>query len=298
MKVRIGIDLGGTKLRIGAVRNDGILEEVKAIFTPSAPEEGVHHIIEGLRSFEKYEFKSIGCGAPGPLDSWKGILLDPPNLKGWHGFSFVKEIEQYTNLPVTLENDANAAAVAEYYLGVGKGASSIVYVTVSTGIGAGIVMEDHLISGFQGFAGEAGNMIIKSDTEQQGTLNNGSWEAAASGTAISSYVKNHFGKDMLPDHLFNEYKKGSAAAKKIVDQIIEDLAKGFANIYHLFNPELIVAGGGVINNNNWLISCLNEKIKGLLYPSMRESFKLVSASLGEKTGIVGAAMVSNIKRLG
>ncbi|WP_226670506.1 ROK family protein [Metabacillus litoralis] len=294
----IGIDLGGTNLRIGLFNEQGeIIEEQNC---STEVEKGPHYTInimaEAITSLkEKYEVKAIGIGAPGPLNPHEGVIIEPPNLTGWVNIPLVKLLEEKVALPVKLENDANAAALAEATLGAGKGASSVFFITVSTGIGGGFVLNGQLVSGAQGNCGEIGNMIVNPshDAYQGPGLNKGALEGVASGTAIGRIGQERLNITNGAQGVFQLAEQGNETAQLILDEAINYLAIGLANIVHTVNPEIIVIGGGVMKSQSLILQPLIEKTKKYLYPSLKASLNIKPALLDQKAGLIGAGLLPN-----
>lgn len=292
----IGIDLGGTNLRIGLFNEQGeIVEEYsRATEAEKGPEFAVNNMQEVInRLKQQYEIKAVGIGSPGPLDPYEGVIIEPPNLTGWVNVPLVKMLEEKTGIPVKLENDANAAALAEATLGAGKGAKSVFYVTVSTGVGGGYVNNGELISGAQGNCGEIGNMIVNPspDAYQGPGLNKGALEGLASGTAIGRIGKERLGITNGAQGVFELASQGDKAAQDILDEAINYLAIGLANIVHTVNPEVIVIGGGVMKSKDLILQPLIEKTRNYLYPSLRDSLIIKPALLDQKAGLIGAGLL-------
>ncbi|MGN7938770.1 ROK family protein [Virgibacillus sp. 6R] len=292
----IGIDLGGTNLRIALFNEQGeIVEEYsRATEAEKGPEFTVNNMQEVInRLKQQYEIKAVGIGSPGPLDPYEGVIIEPPNLTGWVNVPLVKMLEEKTGIPVKLENDANAAALAEATLGAGKGAKSVFYVTVSTGVGGGYVNNGELISGAQGNCGEIGNMIVNPspDAYQGPGLNKGALEGLASGTAIGRIGKERLGITNGAQGVFELASQGDKAAQDILDEAINYLAIGLANIVHTVNPEVIVIGGGVMKSKDLILQPLIEKTRNFLYPSLRDSLIIKPALLDQKAGLIGAGLL-------
>ncbi|WP_243459374.1 ROK family protein [Metabacillus bambusae] len=294
----IGIDLGGTNLRIGLFNEQGeiIEEHSRPTEAEKGPEYAVNNMAEVIDKLKaQYEIKAVGIGSPGPLNAYEGVIIEPPNLPGWVNIPLVKMLEEKIGLPVKLENDANAAALAEATLGAGKGASSVFFVTVSTGVGGGYVNNGQLVSGAQGNCGEIGNMIVNPDPNayQGPGLNKGALEGLASGTAIGRIGQERLGITTGAQGVFQLAEQGDKAAQEILDEAINYLAIGLANIVHTVNPEVIVIGGGVMKSKDLILKPLIEKTKQYLYPSLRESFILKPALLDQKAGLIGAGLLPN-----
>jgi glucokinase len=292
----IGIDLGGTNLRIGVFNEQGeiINEQSQPTEAANGPEYVINQMAEIINELKStYEIKAVGIGSPGPLNPHDGIIIEPPNLPGWVNVPIVNILEEKTNLPIKLENDANAAALAEATLGAGKGASSVFFITVSTGIGGGYVLNGELVSGAQGNCGEIGNMIVNPspDAYQGPGLNKGALEGLASGTAIGRIGQERLNITNGAQGVFQLAEQGNKEAQAILNEAINYLAIGLANIVHTVNPEIIVIGGGVMKSKNLLLEPLLEKTKGYLYPSLKDVLVLKSALLDQKAGLIGAGLL-------
>ncbi|WP_083584241.1 ROK family protein [Bacillus weihaiensis] len=297
----IGIDLGGTNLRIGFFNEQGELLEEQS--RPTESEKGPNHTISIMANEinklkEKHSssnsiIQSVGIGAPGPLNPQKGIIIEPPNLPGWVNIPLVSLLEEKTNLPVKLENDANAAALAEATLGAGKGARSVYFLTISTGIGGGYVLNGELVSGAQGSCGEIGNMIVdpSPDAYQGPGLNKGALEGLASGTAIGRIGKERFGVETGAQGVVEQAASGNKEAQQILTEAVNYLAIGLANIIHTVNPEIIVLGGGVMKSKDYILQPLIEKTKQYVYPSLRDQLVIKPAHLDQKAGLIGAGLL-------
>lgn len=290
----IGIDLGGTNIRVAAVDEHGTIleEQQQRTNVERGPSAIIDSILDMTTSLASYPHAhAIGIGAPGPLNAKNGIILDPPNLPGWEHVPLKAIMEQRTNLPVVVDNDANAAALAEAHFGAGAGVESIFYITVSTGIGGGFVYNRQVIKGAHSCAGEIGNMIIASTSPSHPVLNKGSLELLASGTALHQAgietlaIKEHAGE------VFQQFESGNTTAKTLVEQFIHHLAIGIANVIHTVDPDLIVLGGGVMNSQHHFLEPLRNEVEALVYPQLRDTVRLEPALLGTKAGIVGAAML-------
>jgi glucokinase len=290
----IGVDLGGTNLRAGVVDSSGQILIEKSIRTEA--EKGYEYVIGKIRNLimevkQHHEVKSIGIGSPGPLDPYKGVILSPPNLPGWDEIPLIDILKREIDVPIFLDNDANAAALAEARFGAGKNHSSVFYVTVSTGIGGGYVLDGDVVSGAHGYAGEIGNMILQPKGPRWGGLNAGSFEALASGTAIGRNGRDRLGIAGGAEEVFLMAANGNLEAQQIVDETVIYLAMGIANLVHIVNPSIVVLGGGVMQAEEQILSPLRERIKDYLYPGLRECVRLEPAVLGTKAGLIGAAML-------
>ncbi|MGG4491281.1 ROK family protein [Metabacillus idriensis] len=292
--MNIGVDLGGTNIRVAVIDDNGSIIEELGCSTEvrNGPHRAIEKIIVMIQGLQaRHAVQAVGIGAPGPLDAKNGIIIEPPNLPGWQNIELTKTIASAVDLPVYLENDANAAALAEALIGAGKKADSVFYITVSTGVGGGYVYDGKVISGAQGNCGEIGNMIVDPHAIGAPNLNKGALEALASGTAIGRKAESVFGPGHGAKEVFLLAKEGNQEAAAIIDEALNYLAIGIANIVHTLNPEVIVLGGGVMKSKDLMLDPLKGKVLPLLYPSLRPHLKVELASLDQKAGVVGAAMV-------
>lgn len=296
-KNRIGVDIGGTSIKAGLIDHEGELIAHREMPTPTNPHEGIDKLHKLVAEWLDECEEMIGVAAPGPMDLEKGLFLDPPNLKGWHDYPFVEEFERKIGKTCLFENDANAAAVGEYYAGAGQEAKSMVYITISTGIGAGIVLSGHLLSGAQFGAGEVGNMIISEKGPKREGLNIGSWESLASGTAIKQKMEEAFDSKGGAKELLIRVKNRDEPAIQMFNEWINDLASGIANIVHMINPEMIVLGGGVMQGKDVILPELIPAVQEKVYDSLKESIRIEAAQLGTRAGVIGASYLSIVNHL-
>ncbi|TLS38569.1 ROK family protein [Pseudalkalibacillus caeni] len=293
---RIGVDLGGTNLRAGIVDETGTIICEESISTEA--EKGPDHVIRNMIALikkvkENHEVTSIGIGSPGPLDPYKGLVLSPPNLPGWVSVPLTEKLKQAFDIPVYLDNDANAAALAEASFGSGNKFSSVFFITVSTGIGGGYVLDNKIVQGAQGYAGEIGNMILQPGGPSWSNLNAGSFEALASGTAIGREGKERLGIQGGAEEVFEMAAGGNPVAQIIIDETVTYLAMGIANIAHIVNPSIFVLGGGVMQAKGQILNPLRTKVKDFLYPGLQETINLQPAKLGTKAGLIGASLLGS-----
>lgn len=293
MTYKVGIDLGGTNIRAALIDGEGNV--VSQFEETTEAEKGPDFTIQKMIILTKKvvdgrEISGIGIGAPGPLDPEKGVILSPPNLPGWDRIELVRLLQDHFQVKVALNNDANAAAVAEALMGSGKGFKTVFYITVSTGIGGGFVVNGKIFNGASGYASEIANMIVQPNGYQHSNLNRGSLEGYASGTAIGRKAA-EAGITGGASEVFNLAKSGNEQALSIIEEAVNYLAIGIANIAHTVNPDVFVLGGGVMKNADLLLPLLKKKVKEYLYPGLAETLNIVAASLGGKTGVLGAAML-------
>ncbi|MEH6942839.1 type I phosphomannose isomerase catalytic subunit [Bacillus sp. JJ722] len=292
-RVQVGIDLGGTNIRVAAIKEDGKIARQWKMKTnvELGPDAILKEIIKLCQQAQSsFDVQSVGIAAPGPLDSTSGLILSPPNLPGWNQVPVVEILESALGLPVTLENDANAAAFGEAILGAGKEQESVFYMTVSTGIGGGFVYKNQLIRGAQDCAGEIGNMIIDSKGPSHTILNQGSLETLASGSALNSTIDLTKFEDL--SELFRK-SKSDQEAKNIIMKFIDHLSTGLANVIHMLNPDVIILGGGVMSSADFFLEDVIKKTNKKVYDQLKGKTSIKFAELHGDAGVLGAALLSN-----
>lgn len=310
MRYIIGVDLGGTQIRAGVATPEGqIVHEIRVLTPASAgPDAVISQIascIEQMRAQVPADgaVLGVGIGSPGPLDPFKGVVFTQPNMVGWNNVPLRELLEQRTGLPVELGNDANAAALGEWMYGGGKGTRNMVYVTVSTGIGGGVIVDGHLLLGDQGAAAEVGHHII--DVATRAT-----WENLAAGPALgraAAELMHREPQTMLhqlatPEtvtavHVAAAANAGDAAAQRLLDREGDLIGIGLVNLLYLYSPEVILLGGGVIVHNPALI----DRAVGVIRESAFAAYQQVPvrlAQLGEQAGLLGAVALYASMRMG
>ena len=299
MNTYIGIDIGGTNIRVAKVQENGeILQRIDMITDTTIGAENVfNEIIKSIKNIDGYpDCKGIGVGVPGPVDPIKGILKMATNLPGFENYPIIDKIKSEINLPVFLGNDANVAGLGEAVVGAGEKDDIVFYMTVSTGIGGALIINNKLITGASGNTGEVGNIVVRENAPKINDLNNGAVENEASGTAIVRIAKEEFGdKIKHAGNLFELAESGDEKAKEIVESTINKLALAMSAVAHVVDPNVFVLGGGVMKSHKYFLDSLRGKLKERLHPSMR-GVRVELAKLDEP-GIIGAAMLpmSNLK---
>ncbi|TGQ11469.1 MULTISPECIES: ROK family protein [unclassified Mesorhizobium] len=303
----LAFDLGGTELRGALIGRGG--EVVARVSEPTMTEAGSEAVIGRIIALaEKLlddhpQAKVIGIGAcaPGPLDPKAGIVIGPPTLSGWHNVPMIDILSRQFGLPVRLENDANAAALGEWRFGAGRGAGSLVFVTVSTGIGGGVIADGHIYHGRRGLAAEIGHMTITGEGDRCFCGNVGCFEAVASGTALGRRATRLTAPgdgsvlrrvsndgDVSARHVVEAARAGDASARELVEAEARWLGVGFTNLLHLYSPEVIVMGGGLANGFDLLAPRIRATIEERAMQAYRD-VPIVPAELGDRAGLVGAA---------
>ena len=314
MKYSAAIDLGGTNIGIGIVSEEG-----KLVFKTSVPVEDnknpvalLTQMAEGTKQcidecgIEKESIVSVGIGIPGLIKGPKGPVILAANIN-WHNVDAVSFLEEKIGLPVFLGNDADCAAMGEYYAGSGKQYRSLIMITLGTGIGGGAVADGKLFPGFNGFGGEYGHIPLVHNGVQCACGKKGCFEVYGSANALKRETRE--AAEQHPESLiweicegdldniggrtaFDAADQGDETAKAVVEQYIDYLADGISGIINMYRPEVIILGGGVSNQGASLLDPLNEKVAKLCVASETiEAPKVVKASLGNSAGIIGAGLL-------
>ena len=288
-----GIDIGGTNTRIALI--DEAYEIIQRIQFPTDvnnPHATLQKIQETVQSFS-VAIAGVGLSCPGPLDLKQGIILDTPNLKGgWHGLAVSKELSARLKVPVFLENDANLACLAEAVLGQGKDYSYVQFLTISTGLGSGLVIDKKIYQGAHGFAHEIANIPLWRNGPSHGSIYPGGVEAICSGTAITTRAKKA-GLDV--EHAGDVYSRACSQNQTAID-IMEDakeyLANTIAIIYAFVDPEIVILGGSVAIKIPGFVEDVEQRVKTKVYPNIQPLVKVVKTNLSEDSGLLGAACLA------
>lgn len=290
---RIGIDIGGTQIRIALLdENYKIVDLVKSANDRSKPAaDNCAPLVDFIRAQQDADFElaGIGIGSPGPLDLKAGKILNPPNLLGWDDFPIVEYFKEACGLPTFLNNDANVAGLSEALLGGGKGYESVVFLGLSTGFGGAYVYRGELINGAHGNAGEFWNSIVCDDSVRVRSANPGSLNLNAGGTGLRRVATLRYGEETSPKELFDRYYAGDDTAAEVVEFCSEMLGRGIANIFWNFDPDVIVVGGTIAFAHPTYLEMGLQKARA--YVPSPESLHIEMAQFGDDAGLVGAALL-------
>jgi glucokinase len=298
----IVVDVGGTQIRVALFPEKGTVplrqEKINTRCQGERPEQRILGLIDKLWPAQDHVI-SIGVAAPGPLDPKAGVVIAAPNIPEWIEFPLRQLIVDRFGVPVTLGNDANFAAYGEWKYGAGQGHHNLVYLTISTGIGGGVIMDDQLLLGERGLATELGHVMILPEGPLCSCGQRGHLEAISSGTAIAAFVADELEKgtsSVLPRSPLptsNEISKAAQAgddlAKTAFQRAGTYLGMALANYLHIFNPTIIICGGGVSRSGDLLFKPARKAMEK--YVMDREYIKgltLTTASLRDNAGLMGA----------
>ena len=311
MRKVLAFDLGGTKFAFGVVAEDGTVLGSGRVETlaQNGPDQAVKRVADAAHDLLKKlnlkpsDLLGIGIASPGPLDIARGCVDGSPNLPGWTGYSIEGELSKAFGLRARIDNDANAAALGEYLFGAGKGRKNLVYVTISTGIGGGAIVDGRLMRGANGNAAELGHITLDIKGPACPCGGNGWFEMYASGTAIARRTREALAsgvkssilslagnlENVTTHHVLQALAQNDPLAVKIWDESMEYLGRGLAVIIDVFNPEIIVVGGGVTAAGDVLFKPMREKALRYAFPRLAAVCSIVPAGLGGDVGVVGAA---------
>lgn len=309
--VYIAVDLGGTKIRAARYDEEGrILARAQG---PTRPEEGVEaviaRIIEAIEAVWAREepVEAIGVGAPGPLDPRTGVVRTAPNL-GWENVPLADRLRERFQVPCFVGNDANLAALGEWQYGAGRGHAHLVYLTVSTGIGGGVITHGVLLEGAHGLGAELGHLVVEArDGPRCSCGRTGCLEAVASGTAIARMAREAWARGepvpwrdpaaITAAEVAEAAAHGNPVASAIMDRAAFYLGVGIASLWHIFNPTLVILGGGVMKSGEWFL----EKIRTYARErAMTPDYvtPILLAALGDDVGLFGALAYARMRLLG
>lgn len=316
----LGIDIGGTNIRFGIVDVRGRLLSFNSLPIEQSADKAIGQIktfikrlIEQSKGYETENtgiknIKAVGIAAAGQIDRRNGVIIYSPNLN-WRNVRIKEELENLFNIPVLIENDVNAIAYGEWKTGVGKGVKHLVCIFIGTGIGSGLVINNRLIEGCNGSAGEIGHTVIVSGGRKCHCGNNGCFEAYAGGwgiaeIAVEKAVQNPEKYKMLielssgdvtnisSESISKAYMLEDEAAKELVHITAGYIADGIISVVNLLNPCMIVLGGGVIDGIPDLVEIAEKEIRKRALKVSTDSLKIIKSKFGESAGLIGAAMAA------
>jgi glucokinase len=310
----VGVDIGGTKVAAGLVDRKG---EIKSqIRTPMVANRSAAEGLAAVKSAIDLLFaqdekarvlvRGIGICAPGPLDPNTGVVVNPPNVPCWRDFPLAAEVAKVYDVPVKVENDANAAALAEAVWGAGRGFDHIFYATIGTGIGTGLVCDKRIYNGRTGAAGEGGHMSIDYNGPRCGCGKPGCVEVLAAGPAIARRARAKLASEQNPKSIMldlakgnidgvtsemvgHAYAAGDPPAKEVLQETVKLLALWLSNIVDLLEPDVMIIGGGVAAMLNPFFGDLSTWLVEYCVNSRSQEIPLLKAHYGADAGIAGGA---------
>ncbi len=300
----IGIDFGGTSVKTGVLYRGNLIDEAPRIETQQFDSATplIHKINETITDLRSQHpgIAAIGVGMPGFVDFPTGMVHNLTNVKGWQKIYLKRELNELTNLPVTVENDANCMAYAEWKRGAGRGLQHLVAITLGTGVGGGLVVDGRMVRGANFVAGELGQSSIDYQGPAGAYGNHGSLEdyvgnQQITDLAYAAYTKAGQTKqrsECEPAQLATLANQGDTIALAIWDQIAQKLSTSLMNCCWLLNPQAIIIGGGVAKAGPLLFTPLDKHLRAQLSPPFKENLSILPARFGNEAGIVGAATLA------
>ena len=290
----LGIDLGGTKIALGVLEGEELVYEARV----ATPGEGAEAVLQVMTAAAREALAespaavtAVGVGSPGPIDYQTGVVTYAPNIPDFANVPVVEHLRQALGLPVFLENDANAAALAEHHLGAARGATNSFFVTVSTGIGGGVIVNNRVWRGAHGQAGELGHVTVLPGGPVCGCGNRGCLEAVASGRALARDASYAYARPVETPQLFELWRGGEAKAAALVAGAAEYLGVALADVQKLLDPEVIVIGGGVgVGGGEEYLNLVRRAYAEHLLVWRQAEIR--PARLLERAGVIGAALVA------
>lgn len=307
-EVVAGVDIGGTKIAVALQNLEKERIAYRSIPTrteldPHGVLENIFVVIEEMLSETQTTLASIGIGSPGPIDIENGLVVSPTNLPTWRNFPIVEIVKKKFGVPVAFDNDANAAALGEFYDGAGKDFRNIFYVTISTGIGGAIILDGKIHHGTSASAGEIGHAVVKYDGIVCRCGTRGCLETVAAGIHIARRAKEKlaekrasFGgtrnEDVTAKTVVEAAEKGDRIALEIWDETVRFLAIGIGNAITTVAPHAVILGGGISMSGEILFEPLRRYLAENVHMLPIEKVKILPASLGSESGVCGALILA------
>lgn len=310
-KLSLGIDLGGTKILASVVDAKGRVLSCHRSLTPVGQEAVLQAITHSVkRALEEADISysgltAVGIGAAGLSNPQTGVVYTSPNLPGWQDVPLRDIIAAEVGQPTYLINDADAAALGELYYGAGRGVSNLIYITLGTGIGGGIIISGQVYSGSGGTAGEVGHMVIDDNGPPCSCGNRGCWETLASGKALVAEAKRLIEKqetdtaileyaggimeELKAEHIHQAALAGDELANRLIDRNAYYLGVGLASLINIFNPQVIIIGGGLANMGDMLLLPAYEEAGRRAFRQPYQATRFARPQLGDNSGVIGAA---------
>jgi glucokinase len=303
----IAIDVGGTHLRAAVYAHDSQVPIKHERIKSHAPDEKVFdRMLDMVEGIWPGDVDAIGVSSPGPLDSHTGVVMATPNIKEWHNFPLTANLMKHFGVAAFLDNDANLACLAEWKFGAGRGHHDVLYLTVSTGVGGGVIIGDRLLQGYHGLAAELGHTTIDSSPTAPlcGCGFRGHLEAFSSGTGIEHYVADQLAagrRSTLTGRptariIADAARVGDELSREVFARAGEYLGIGVANYLHSFDPSIVILGGGVSMSGPLLWEPFEASLKKhVFHPRYLEGLVIAQAELGDDAGLLGALALARLK---
>ena len=310
MSTFVAVDIGGTHIRAASYTSDNITPLTHKRTRSHAKDPGTFdRLVEAIEAAwpEGHTVKAIGMASPGPLDPQTGVVLATPNIPEWINFPVTEKLSAHFGVPAYLDNDANLAALGEWKFGAGRGHHNLLYLTISTGIGGGVIIDDRLLHGYHGLAAELGHVTVLAGGPVCSCGFEGHLEALAAGPAIVRYVQEQMkagAKSVLKNREgLNAYQVSEAArggdklAQSAYQRAGEFLGIGVSSFLHTFDPSIVILGGGVSQSGDLLFKPFEDSLrKHVFNPRYLDNLVITTAALGDDAGLLGALALAQMKQ--
>ena len=307
----LAMDLGGTKIMAAIISSKVIAKEYQLTLADEGPQSVISRVMSvidrllGLRNLAPSQLDSISIAAAGAIDSEKGLVTSSPNLPGWRDIPLRDMVRGKYGVNTFLINDASAAVLGEHHSGAGKGVNNLIMLTVGTGIGGGIIINDRLYSGPSGSAGEIGHMTIDVNGPKCSCGNIGCLETLSSGTAVAKEAIRRLGQgersslteivegkieDITAEKVSLAARGGDPLALEVISKAATYLGVGLVNLVNIFNPEMIIIGGGLAKMGDLLLEPARRVVRERAFPLSARLVRIVPSQLGDDAAVLGAAI--------
>ncbi len=308
MKTYMAVDIGGTNIRVAVYPAEGtqalVSRKIPTRAAGTTPLERLTGLIDELRA-DHTELQAVAVGTPGFIDARRGVIIKAPNVSGWEQLPLRKILQERTGLRTALGNDANLAALGEWQFGAGQGHSHLLYITISTGIGGGVIMDGHLLEGYQGLATEMGHITVQPDGPVCGCGRPGHLEALAAGPAIARYVQERIAAGVPTSLTLDTARSakeinqaalaGDALAREAFGMSARWVGRAIADYLHLFNPSIVILGGGVSRSGEHFLGPLRATLEqSVMSPEYLKDLTITRAALGDDAGLLGALALARL----
>lgn len=304
----IGVDVGGTNIKLGLVAPSGKIIAKTNLITKSYvhhPRQMINALVTAIRALIRDNGKTIkdvagiGIGLPGQINSPRGIVLFLPNVPGWKNVPLRKIIQKQLKLPVFMDNDVNLIALGEWKLGAGKGYKNLVCITLGTGVGGGLILDGSLYRGEGFVAGEIGHMPLNEHGPACNCGGMGCFERYVGNRILMDKAASIFGKENIrPQDVFALANRGNALAVRFWRETATHIGNALVGVINLLNPRLVIIGGGIANNYKFMGKTIQKVIRRRAMKVQRDMVKIVRARLGDEAGILGAHILVKESILG
>jgi len=309
MSTIIAVDIGGTQIRVATFSPDSIIPiQVKKIPTKAVKSDPYTRVVGAIESLwpENGKVSCISAAIPGPVDPHTGVIASTPNIEGWKDFPLAEKLQTHFNVPVYLGNDANLAALGEWNFGAGQNHMDLVYLTISTGIGGGIIVDNHPLEGAHGLGGELGHITVLPNGPLCGCGQRGHLEAVASGPAIVRHVKEQLargiasslqtGEDLTARDISTAARNGDPLAISALARAGEFIGMALADFLVIFNPTIVIFGGGVSFSGEYLFEPMQKVLKKkVMDQAYLKGLTITTAQLGDDAGLLGSLALAKSK---